>query len=286
MKEYKPQLRISADDLCSASALGNTVIGILFEKKGIEVKKALSARIKAIDDKVEQYQTAAIKIEEFIDKKRAVLKELDLFYQGKCDDRQALISPFQREIDGILKKCSDVVFDHDKKVLKDLSKRAVTFEEGFDQFKTNFTELDEFLKKEENTVSEIQGDSMPGSYGLQGITGIQGLTGCRGMKGQAGDFYSPQLSTDYMDKPENLSDRRKAYRNDITEEENSAMSKMETLRSLLLKYQGRIGSLKKCIKRLSQEKRCLVLVMKNTDDERPYKLDLNKLSAFGFEDLE
>jgi hypothetical protein len=286
MKEYKPQLRISdgpLSNLCSATALGNTVIGILFEKKGTEVKKALSARIKAIDDKIEQYQTVAVKIEDFIDKKRAVLKDLDLFYQGKCDDRQALIAPFKREVEEIAKKCCNIVFDHDKKVLKDLSKKAVTFEDGFEQFKPNFDELDEFLKKEENTVSEIQGER--GYYGPQGVTGIQGTTGMQGLKGE---FYSPNLSTDFLEKPDEpirgigFGDNI----DDITEEENSAMAKMTTLRNLLQKYMNRIESLKKCIKRLNQEKRCLILVLNNVNDERDYKLDLNKLSAFGFEDLE
>lgn len=282
MKEYKPQLRISdgpLSNLCSATALGNTVIGILFEKKGTEVKRALSARIKAIDDKIEQYQTVAVKIEEFIEKKRKVLKELDLFYQGKCDDRQALIAPFKREIEEIAKKCCNIVFDHDKKVLKDLSKKAVNFEDGFEEFKPNFDELDEFLKKEETMVSEIQGER-----GYQGTTGIQGTTGMHGIKGE---FYSPSLSSDFLNKPEPV--RGIGFGDnidEITEEENSAMSKMATLRNLLQKYLNRIDSLRKCIKRLIQEKRCLTLVLNNVNDERDYKLDLNKLSAFGFEDLE
>jgi hypothetical protein len=283
MKEYKPQLRVSADDLCSATTLGNTVIGILFEKKGTEVKKAISARLKLIEEKISQYQTVTVKIEDFIDKKRKVLKELDLFYQGKCDDREALIAPFKRQMEEIWKKCNNTVFDFNKKTYKDLSKRAVTFEDGFEQFKPNFDELDEFPKKEENVVLGIKGDY---STGLMGLTGMQGCTGMQGIRGKEG-FYSPQLSTEFLKKPEKT--RGIGYGDDveeITEDEDSAMSKMSTLRSLLQKYLDRVGSLKTCIKRLRQEKRSLSLILKNVDDTREYKLDLNKLSAFGFEDLD
>ena len=37
---------------------------------------------------------------------------------------------------------------------------------------------------------------------------------------------------------------------------------------------------------LLRERRNLVLISGNLDPERKYKLDINKLSAFGFEDIE
>jgi predicted RNase H-like nuclease (RuvC/YqgF family) len=291
MKEYKPQLRVSADDLCSATTLGSTVIGILFEKKGTEVKQAISARLKLIDEKITQYQTVTTKIEDFIEKKRKVLKELDLFYQGKCDDREALIAPFKRQMEEIWKKCNNTVFDFNKKTYKDLSKRAVTFEDGFEQFKSNFDDLDEFLKKEETVVSEIKG--VAGLLGPTGATGYYGVQGATGLCGINKKFYAPSLSTDFLNKPGKDSirgigygDRVNEVEEEITDDEDSAMSKMETLRKLLQKYVDRVGSLKHCIERLRQEKRSLTLILKNVDDTREYKLDLNKLSAFGFEDLE
>jgi hypothetical protein len=38
------------------------------------------------------------------------------------------------------------------------------------------------------------------------------------------------------------------------------------------------------IEQLKEEKRRLVLIEQGLDEKRPYKLDLNKLSAFGFEE--
>jgi len=40
------------------------------------------------------------------------------------------------------------------------------------------------------------------------------------------------------------------------------------------------------ILQLEEEKRRLSLIARNLDEKRSYKLDLNKLSAFGFEDVE
>jgi len=271
MKEYKPQLRVSADDLCSATTLGNTVIGILFEKRGSDIKKALSMRLSIIDEKIDQYNGVVKKIVDFIDKKRKVLKDFDIFYQGKCDEREALIAPYKREIEAVWKKCDNVVYDFNRKIFKDLSKKAVVFEDGFEQFKPNFDELDEFLQREENIVSAIQGY---GVAGLQGQTGIQGLTGSTGCNGMTGS-EDPMRGIGYGDKVDA-----------ITKDEDSAVAKMETLRSLLQKYLNRVESLKQCVKRLKHERRSLSLILKNIADDRVYKLDLNKLSAFGFEDLD
>ena len=68
-------------------------------------------------------------------------------------------------------------------------------------------------------------------------------------------------------------------------EEDKALTKMRTLRNLLQKYLNRIETLKDVSRKLKEECRRLKLIAKNIDDDRAYKLDLNKLSAFGFEDM-
>ncbi len=70
----------------------------------------------------------------------------------------------------------------------------------------------------------------------------------------------------------------------MSTDEDKAVAKLETLRNLLKKNVNKLENLKKGIKKLEDEKRRLVLIMNHLDDERTYKLDLNKLSAFGFED--
>jgi len=106
------------------------------------------------------------------------------------------------------------------------------------------------------------------------VTGVQGPSGSVGFCGStdtSSDFYSPQLSTDSIKKP--------------TEDEDEATAKMSTLRSLLYSYERKLESLKGIIRKLEDEKRRLTLVKNNIEDDRIFKLDLSKLSAFGFEDI-
>jgi hypothetical protein len=72
----------------------------------------------------------------------------------------------------------------------------------------------------------------------------------------------------------------------LTKEENDALSRLSTLRSLVMEYGRKIFKIKERIKFLESEKRRLVLIVKHIQSERMYKLDMNKLSALGFEDME
>jgi len=304
MKEYVPQLRISAyDPVCVASNLGDTIIGVLFDKKGTEIKAAITVRTELIDKKIGEYRSVVDKIEVFLTEKRTVLKELDLYYQARVDERKAALRPHQRQIQDTMKKCDDVAYDFDRGTVKKLSEKAVVFEGGFDEFKSNFDELDEFLRKENERVLGVDGLQGPqGSTGIQGHTGIQGLrepVRGAGFGDKVSELYHPQLSTDFLDKPGSTgctgSTGSAGYSGDrhddeiyepITEEEEMAAARMETLRNLLQKYVNKIETLKHAIKVLVEEKRRLSLIARHIDNDRNYKLDLNKLSAFGFEDLE
>ena len=290
MKNYRPQLRVNSyDERCSASCLGDNIIGVLFDKKGSEIKRAIDARLSNINEKIEDYQSMTTKVEVFIDKKRAVLKDLDVFYQARCDEKSALIKPHQKNIDEILKKCkddvddilrhsSDLVFDFDKGTYKKIGEHAIKFEEGFDEFKVNFLELDEFLKKEEEVVKDTQ-DHYNGPCGCTGIQGSTGLQGVRGYEGQSGPSSYSQSQQDIAKVSDKILCKLSST------EEDKAISKLRTLRDYLQKYFNKIELLKKCIKQLEDERRILMLIKNSIEDTRVYKLDLNKLSAFGFEDL-
>lgn len=289
-KEYVPQLRISSTDpVCAASNIGDTVIGVLFEKKGSEIKTAIKTRVSLIDNKVTNYQTVVTNIETFLDKKRVVLKELDLFYQSRVDDKTAALQPVKRQIRELQKKGGDIAFDHDRETLKKLGEKAVTFEDGFDAFKPQFDDLDTFLKREQDRVLDgLQG--IAGATGSCGSPGIQGYTGTQGIERLKNEFYSPQLNTDNLDKPERV--RGIGYGDSVDDDddgetaEDRALAKLRTLRNQVEKYVGKIELLKQAIRRLEEEKRRLQLIYRNINDDRIYKLDLNKLSAFGFEDIE
>jgi hypothetical protein len=277
--DYRSQLRISADDpLCTASGIEGTIIGILFEKKGSEVQQAIDARVKSIIQKVLEYRGIATKIEEFIEKKRQILREMDLFYVERHDEKETLLKPFQRQIDEIVKKCGDVVFDFNKVTTQKLGGHAVSFEEGFDAFKPCFDELDEFMKKEESIVQGIVGASACYTMNsFQGTTGIQGLCGTTDPCGVSGSIGLGTSSPDAILDIEDTLDSTK---------EDAAIARIGTLRSLLQKYVKKLDTLKQTIKNLEEESRRLGLIRRNIEPLRIYKLDLNKLSAFGFEDLE
>ena len=268
MKEYTPQLRVSENDpACVASSLGDTIIGILFEKKGIEIKTAIAVRLDFITKKNLEYYSIVKKIEDFIDQKSSILKTLDLFYQERCDERTASLRPIQRQIQDLEKKCDDEAYKFDRQTHKKLSEKAVKFEEGFDYFKVNFDELDEFLQKEKIEEKLIDAKKInKGISGYSGISGCSGYSGSRGIvdeNGEEHELYEP-----------------------ITKEEEKALARIQTLRTLLQKYKEKVAMIKLAIKLLEEEQRKLNLIKRHVDDSRVYKLDLNKLSAFGFEDLE
>jgi hypothetical protein len=288
-KEYKPQIRVSADDpLCSASALGNTIIGILFEKRGSEIKGAITARIGLIQKKVADYQGIFAKIDAFLEEKRKALKELDLFLDARRDEKEATLRPIQRQLDEIQKKHRDSAFDFDKATQVDLGKRALVFDKGFDDFRPCLTELDDFLTRENEVVRGYGG----GFSGVSGCSGVQGPTGWSGTAGGTGAanttnslYYTNGLGNTGTTGLTGATGADHEDDDDISEEEDKAVSKVLTLRNLLQTYTNKLNQLKEAIRRLQEEERRLTLINQNVEPDRNYKLDMNKLSAFGFEDL-
>jgi hypothetical protein len=286
MKDYKNPIKMRADDpICSASALGNTIIGILFDKKGSEIKQAIQARTTTIDRKVNEYQGMLSKVDTFIKEKKVVLKELDEFYRDQTDKKEAFIKPYQDSIEKIHKEFDDklikinkdmtyAVYAFDKDTSKQIGKKAMDFEKSFDDFKKTFSDVSEFLKQEDET---IQAESL----GYKGLRGVRGLTGSTESPGVSGNtttstdniqaFYSPSLNSSQLYTPT---------------EEDEATARLNTLRSLLTRYSNQVEVLKSSIHKLEEEKRRLNLISDNINPDREYKLDLNKLSAFGFEDIE
>ena len=123
------------------------------------------------------------------------------------------------------------------------------------------------MKKEEDI---IQGEHT--IFAIQGSTGLQGLYGSKGISGTGNIGLG---STN----PEKILEL-------MFDDEDKAIARLKTLQELLKKNVNKLENLKKGIKKLENEKRRLVLIKMHIDDGRSYKLDLNKLSAFGFEDIE
>jgi len=255
MSEYKPYLRTNADDFLAASVLGNTVIGVLFDKKGAEIKAAIFSRLDLIVKKIAEYNTILQKVEKFIEEKQEVLKELDRFHQDKLDQRESIILPYRRSMEEIANKCKNVAFDFDKQTFKEISKKAVEFENGFDN--VDFKAVDKFLKEEDTLIAELR-DKIHGYSGTSGYSGVSGYSGYKGLPDA--DKHIPT-------------------------EEDMAMARINTIKNLLQMYANKLKMIKDTVNTLENERRRLQLIGKNIEDDRNYKLDLNKLSALGFEDV-
>ena len=299
MGAYQNPLRVSNDDpLCSSSALGNAIIGILFEKNGKEIKGAIQARISSIDEKIVEYEGVIKEIKVFIDEKKKIIKELDEYNTTRNDEKSALLKPLNEQLDDLhreyQKKLEEVnrlktektsIFD--KETLTEVSKKAVTFEESFDTFIVTMKDVEEFMKKEQSVI-DGHGDCIRGiGYGdkIKSITGISGYDGTIGSAGSSsgtGCYYTTTSSNLGID-----TNGTSAVLNVYSPtNEDKAYCRIQTLKSLLYNYERQVETLNRKIKDLKEEMRRLALIYRNIDDNRDYKLDLNKLSAFGFEDLE
>jgi hypothetical protein len=283
MSEYKRPIKMRQDDpVCSATALGNTIIGILFDKKGSDIRKAIAGRTVLIEKKVSEYDSIIFKIDGFIKEKRKILKDLDEYYQDRADKKEAIFKPYRKELDVINKECydrttlvlkdmNDTGFSFDKDTYNEIGKKAVVFEESFETFKDTFIEIDEV-----KAVSQ-------GAEGIQGVIGyqgIQGLTGCQGIKGFNDNVssYSTYTTAGDVLAPKQV--------NLLSTKEDEAVARLGSLRNILLKYNQKANIIRDAIHTLNEEKRRLKVISDNINPEREYKLDLNKLSAFGFEDIE
>jgi hypothetical protein len=292
VSEYKPPIKISANDpLCSASAVGNTVIGILFEKTGADIKKAITARVGAISKKVSQYEGIVQRLQTFIEKKRTVLREMDNFQIAREDEKRANMRPVDRDIDeavraveNLMRKKFDLVDEFNDSTRKELGKKALVFDEGFDAFQGEFNQLDDFMSKEREIVHGVVDTVGSTKYGY-GATGVQGCTGACGIKGDIGSkgspgFFSPSYDSSKFDRAGGVREKTEET------EEDKAVARLGTLRGIIDKYMKKVGEIQDAIRSLHEEKRRLELIGRNLDDERSYKLDINKLSAFGFENIE
>jgi peptidoglycan hydrolase CwlO-like protein len=298
MGSYQNPLRVSSDDpLCSSSALGNAIIGILFEKTGKDIKIAIQARMDTIDEKIMEYEGVIGKIKVFIDEKKKIIKELDDYDTARDDEKDALLKPLNEQLEDLrreyqkkqteldtIKAEKTAIFN--KETLAEVSKKAVVFEESFDVFKGTMKDVEEFMKKEQEKSV------------------IESVRGCG--FGDTVNIYSPQLSSDclknsgtitsndggtYFSTTSNnivgINDSSTAMLNVYPPtNEDKAYCRIQTLKSLLSDYERRVEILNGKIKNLKEEMRRLALIYRNIEDGRAYKLDLNKLSAFGFEDIE
>jgi hypothetical protein len=278
MSEYKRPIRVDINDpICTASVLGNTVIGVIFVKVGDEIKKAIKCRLETIDSKIEQYKDNIKKIEPFIEEKRIILKEMEEYNQNRDDERKILAKTYDMTLEKIrkeyLNKANDIfenkkrkINDFDEITDKETKERAVKFEESFDGIKSNISKLDQFIKKENrNAMNRGYTEMHSVARSKEFICDINNSTG---------------IGTSNPSVPLEVKSSYEVKRGD------KSIVRLNNLRHLLKEYSNKVNTIKERITELTRERRRLLLISDNILEDREYKLDLNKLSAFGFEDIE
>lgn len=272
MSEYREPIQIRPDDpICSVSALNGTVIGILFDKNGREIKKAIAERIKAIDVKIGNYEGTIREVEDFIKYKKNQVKELETLYTDRADEKKAKARPFERQIEDIQKQIQDLVFGFDKETEKKVADRAMKIEKGFEEIQGKFKEIDKLIESErfEKRMSKAL---RPRSFDE-----VEEEPERR--------IYSTTTTDDLNDLRSGTPSFLTSAASQLTGEENKALARLNTLKALIQDYEKKIYSIIRKIDELKEEKRRLDLISRNIQDDRIYKLDLNKLSAFGFENV-
>lgn len=271
MSEYQDPIRISPNDpICSATAMNGTIVGILFNKTGAEIKEAMGKRVKAIDAKIAECQAVVKGVNDFLVKKEKQIEEIDDLYTKRADLKKSKMRPFEREVEDIYKKMTDLSHDLNKETEKMAAEKAVGFADGIDGLEEKLEGIDNLIEDEELMDRDVRPRSMLRSKAItDSLTGIQGATGLQGPSGGSIGIGEGTPHT-YLT---------------VTQTEDEALARLETLKKHVKEYRNKIKLILGFIKGLMEEKRRLELIRKHIRDTSEFKLDLNKLSAFGFEDI-
>lgn len=279
-QEYKAPIEISANDpICSVSGIEGAVIGILFDKTGAEIDQALSSRLTVVAKELERYNSVVGTATDFLQKKKKEVEKLEKIYNKRIEEKTAQAKPFERKIRDIHKEWNDKAFEFDKVTEKEIAGEAVGFEKGFDDFEENFKKIDLLVEEQEEEQETSRSLHMIRSKGL---TKSSSSSSC-----STSSSFSTPTAAAYMVNGVNeiceAEDEQAMLR--ISTNEDKALARLSNLKQLLVKYIYKVKMLSGKVNDLKAEERRLSLIKRNLNAERTYKLDLNKLSAFGFEDL-
>jgi hypothetical protein len=257
--------------LYSVESLDGTVMGVLFDKKGSEIKEAVMKKISYIDTDITKYMGTIERSGVFLKDKEKLMTDMDDLYQKRLDERQAKRRPFERDIEQIQKKWEDVVFDFNKDTEKAMVVKAVDVAKDFEDFEKEFEKIDELLFELDPQEKDVEEYELTSGYTKGGNTLSRMACFDSGKTGATGGAGTYTVSNS------NISEVL-----DFSEEEDKALSKINTLKGIISNYKGKISSIKGIIKSLEEEKKHLTLMKEHLSEDQVYKLDLEKLIAFGF----
>lgn len=251
----------------SPISLDGTVVGLLFSKTGSEVREAVTTKIKTLDDEVSELKDSIHDVDEFLESKKDELEELDGLYSERQDSKDAQARPFRRQVDDVCKAWGDKEFEFNRETERLVGEQAVTLEDGFRDFSAKFAELDDIAEE----INDVASDSV--MFSQEAPVGVMfDVAGAGGMESNSRSMRrvtSAGASTNAQFL--------------LPTEQDKAAARLNTLRSKVHTYRNKVVLIQGRISVLEKESDELKLISCHLKDEREYTLDLDRLSALGFE---
>lgn len=266
----KPIVIDGNDPICSATSLEGTVIGILFEKSGVEIKGAISARIKKIDEEIDRKKGLVVPIRDFLKDKDDLVVKIEEIERKREKVRRDTQKPFQDQVDKLEDQISriydemgaktDEVDDQTKSILEEKKKE---FFKGWKDLGSDFKELVEDASCERWDVP-----TSPAKSSQEVSSTSSSSTSSRSSSSVRSSYNGEQV-----------------YYTSVHSDCNGP-TVSGNLKGQIRKYEEHFRRVKAEIELLVTERRRLEIIARNIDSERKFKLNLTQLSAFGFEDIE
>jgi len=297
---YRDPIRVDSNDpLLSATSLEGTVIGILFEKSGEEVKNAIKSRVAAIEAEILKNVEMITPIRDFLKGKDDLISEVEIYEQNRDVEKIVKLKPLtkkQEEANELLRKINEEIRvcgkEFDLETHEGLKEELKKFKTGWEKIDSQLEDLERIHEEEVwkvqtmlSQTADDSGETITTSHGATGTTGSIGVSGSTEVSGPCGysgkSGYSGNSSSSYS--PVHTPIDWQAARGEIEVEETRVAWK---LRHKIDEYKSMFQVIKGKIESLEFEKRRLEMIARNISSDRKFKLSLVQLSAFGFEDIE
>jgi len=283
MSYEKPLSVYSDDPVCSATTLGNTVVGILFDKTGAQIRQALEARIAAVREEEEKYRGLAEPLRKLLKKKEEEIVAAETREKERARLRTSALEADRDKLAAAREKREEILRAEDKKVdkaAKALDRAAEKFDEEttaeLELFEKSFREGWGEIEEGCEAIRSFESEKRWEQPEEKTRTCSSSMSSCsKGASSGRGESRESLSSADY-----NSGVRSR------TSEGEKLLSVSGRLREIYSRHLTLFEKAKARADELRNERRKLELISRNVDDERAYKLDMNKLSAFGFESIE
>lgn len=253
---YQKPISEQTTQCLTATALGSAVIGVLFEKRGSEIRAACKSRLVSIDAEFDRLKAMLDPLLAFIVEKEKSLDPLrELEHERRLHRAKTLTQP--REMMRLAQiALNDATAKVDEETSVILAKEDKKFKEGWDQFRVNEFNLNRALEGERLDIPDSRTPQLgAANRPMHTPTATATTTGTPkpyDYESNSGSEWSPTIS--------------------------------DGLQARINRHKELAGLVAERLRALDRERRELMLLGGHVDPKRSYKLTLSQLSAFGFED--